>query len=97
MISRDPWSLDAYEGNTITLIQAGLIKRVIHVLGLSTANRTRTPDPKVTLPCDLRQRSNYARIVRVFMDLAYNSRPDTEFVMHHYATHTHTQSHFLVY
>ena len=94
-------SLGAYKSETISLVQAGLIKRVIHVLGLSIANRTRTPNPKVTLPCDLGQRSNYARIVQVFMDHAYNSRPDTEFVMHQYATHTqthtYTQSHFLVY
>ena len=82
------------EDGTVTLTQTGLIDRILSVLGLVSANGTKTPAPKPALPRDVDgepfvEDYNYASVVGMMMYLACNSRPDIAFAVHQCARHTH--------
>ncbi len=89
------------EGNKITLLQEGLTKRIISMLGLDCKYSTPvdTPAENAAFGRDLEGKEasssvNYASVVGILLYLGH-SRPDISFAMHHCARYTHSpkQSH----
>ncbi len=84
------------EGNKITLLQEGLTKRIISVLGLDCKYSTpvNTPAENAALGRDLEGKEasgsvNYANVVGMLLYLGH-SRPDISFAMHQCARYTHS-------
>ncbi len=89
------------EGNNITLLQEGLTKRTISMLGLDYKYSTPvdTPAENAALGRDLEGKEasgsvNYASVVEILLYLRH-SRPDISFAMHRCVRYTHSpkQSH----
>ena len=82
------------KGDTIELLQLGLIDKIIAATGMENANRKKTPaDPK-TLGKDkdgkpFAESWNYASVVGMLLYLSGNSRPDIAFAVNQAARFTH--------
>jgi hypothetical protein len=82
------------EDGKVTLLQTGLIDRVIAAMGLEDSNPKGTPCPKESLGRDLEGipfscEFNYASVVGMLMYLCNNSRPDIAFAVNQCARYTH--------
>jgi hypothetical protein len=82
-------------GSTITLLQTGLIKRIISAVGLCSSNSTAisTPAEASPLPKDSEGAPasgsfNYAAAVGMLLYLCGHSRPDIAFAVHQCARYT---------
>jgi hypothetical protein len=72
---------------TFTLIQTGLIDKVIHALNMKDCNGKQTPALKVPLGADLygdpfTEDWEYASVIGMLLYLSNNSRPDIQFAVH---------------
>ena len=79
----------------VTLLQKGLIDKVLKTLGMEDANGKSTPAEMVPLGTDAEgpifsETWNYASVIGMLMYLASNSRPDIQFAVHECARFTHT-------
>ena len=84
----------------ITLLQSGLIDKVIKAAGMEESNSMKTPASSMPLYTDaegdpMSDDWNYASIIGMLMYLASNSRPDIQFAVHQCVRFTHNprQSH----
>lgn len=83
------------DGPQITLMQAGLTKRVIKALSLSSSMSTKidtpakaSPLPKGVNTPDAHDQFNYAAVVGMLLYLSGHSRPDIAFAVHECARYT---------
>jgi hypothetical protein len=82
------------DNGKVTLLQTGLINRVITAMGLDDANPKGTPAHKEPLGRDLQGEPfslefNYASVVGMMMYLCNNSRPNIAFAVNQCARYTH--------
>ena len=89
------------EEDQITLLQKGLIEKVLRTVGLEDANVKHTPAETSPLgtPTNFKEAKetwNYPSVVGMLLYLCSNSRPDIQFAVHQCArfSHSPSQSHF---
>ena len=82
------------EKNTYTLIQTGLIERIISALELENSNGKRTPAEFDTLPANkegkqCNENFNYSSVVGMLSYLSNHTQPSIEFLVHQCGRYSH--------
>ena len=86
--------LERNKDGSITLLQTGLIKRILEVMDLGDCNPKYTPAESKLLRKDIdgdppSETWSYASVVGMVMYLSTNSRPDIAYAVHQCAKFTH--------
>jgi len=89
------------EGEEISLLQKGLISKVIRTVGLEDANPKHTPAETSPLGTPQQHKApkeswSYPSVVGMLLYICSNSRPDIQFAVHQCArfSHSPSQEHF---